>query len=51
MTEPLGGNDTEAYRYFVQPTDFSDWAGLHRLLHECFAFMEGRIDPRPRSPA
>jgi GNAT superfamily N-acetyltransferase len=45
VTEQIGGNDTGAYQYRVQPTDFSDWAGLHRLLQECFAFMDGRIDP------
>jgi hypothetical protein len=45
MTGQTGGNDTAAYQYIVQPAEFSDWAGLHRLLHECFAFMDGRIDP------
>lgn len=25
--------------------EFSDWAGLMALLHEAFAYMEGRIDP------
>ncbi|WP_102108595.1 GNAT family N-acetyltransferase [Oceaniglobus roseus] len=25
--------------------DPADWAALHRLLHRCFAGMEGRIDP------
>jgi len=25
--------------------DFSDWTGLLSLLHEAFAYMEGRIDP------
>ncbi len=29
----------------IRPSAFSDWGGLHRLLIECFAFMEGRIDP------
>ena len=24
---------------------FDDWDGLHRLLHQAFAGMEGRIDP------
>jgi GNAT superfamily N-acetyltransferase len=26
-------------------TDFQDWSALHALLVECFAYMEGRIDP------
>ena len=25
--------------------DFQDWSALHALLVECFAYMEGRIDP------
>ncbi|QDC11703.1 GNAT family N-acetyltransferase [Oceanicola sp. D3] len=29
----------------VAGQDFADWAGVHRLLVESFAFMEGRIDP------
>lgn len=29
----------------VAGPDFADWAGLHRLLVTCFAYMEGRIDP------
>lgn len=34
-----------AFQYLVRPKDFSDWTGLHALLQDCFAFMEGRIDP------
>ena len=34
-----------ALRYVVGPTDFTGWDALHRLLVECFAYMEGRIDP------
>ncbi|WP_315898669.1 GNAT family N-acetyltransferase [Vannielia litorea] len=29
----------------VAGPDFADWRGLHRLLVESFAYMEGRIDP------
>ena len=32
-------------QYVTSPTCFSDWKGLHGLLHECFAYMESRIDP------
>ena len=32
-------------RYLVDPAEFSDWSGLHELLKDCFAFMDGRIDP------
>jgi GNAT superfamily N-acetyltransferase len=35
----------EALRYEVGPASFSDWAGLHRLLVDCFQYMEARIDP------
>ena len=27
------------------PPGFDDWAALHRLLREAFAFMDARIDP------
>ena len=29
----------------VAGPDFADWAALHRLLCESFAYMEGRVDP------
>jgi GNAT superfamily N-acetyltransferase len=29
----------------VKPAGFDDWTGLLALLRECFAFMDGRIDP------
>ena len=29
----------------TNPQDFDDFAALLALLHSCFAFMEGRIDP------
>lgn len=45
MTERSGENETTSFQYLVQPADFSDWAELHLLLHECFAFMDGRIAP------
>ena len=32
-------------QYVVNPAGFSDWPGLHKLLNECFAYMDGRIDP------
>ena len=31
--------------YQLRPADFSDWAGLHRLLTVCFSYMDGRVDP------
>ena len=34
-----------AIRIEPAASDFSDWAGLLRLLEEAFASMEGRIDP------
>ena len=33
------------FDYQINPLGFSDWHELHTLLTECFAFMEGRIDP------
>ena len=32
-------------QYLTGPVGLSDWEGLHALLHECFAYMESRIDP------
>ncbi len=29
----------------VDPEGFDDWEGLHTLLRDSFAYMEGRIDP------
>ena len=29
----------------TNPTDFEDYAALHALLTDAFAYMEGRIDP------
>lgn len=33
------------FEYQIAPQDFSDWNGLHLLLHECYSFMEKRINP------
>lgn len=33
------------YTFGLAPNDFEDWAELHQLLMDCFAYMEGRIDP------
>ncbi len=32
-------------QYLVDSAEFSDWSGLHQLLKDCFAYMDGRIDP------
>ncbi|GAA5069420.1 GNAT family N-acetyltransferase [Roseibacterium beibuensis] len=29
----------------TNPSDFEDWLGLHGLLSDSFAYMDGRIDP------
>jgi len=29
----------------TNPEGFEDWNGIHRLLTEAYAYMEGRIDP------
>lgn len=36
---------TGAIRFEIGADRFDDWAGLHRLLTTCFAYMEDRIDP------
>lgn len=33
------------FRLDIDPKNFADWPALHRLLVDCFAYMEGRIDP------
>lgn len=33
------------YCYILAPTDFDQWANLHQLLMDGFAYMAGRIDP------
>ena len=43
--EMMAGDDSMQLQYVVNPAGFSDWPGLHRLLNECFAYMDGRIDP------
>ena len=35
----------DGIEYSVGPAGFSDWSGLHRLLTDCFSYMDGRIDP------
>ncbi|MGF1630631.1 MAG: GNAT family N-acetyltransferase [Kiloniellaceae bacterium] len=35
----------ESLEIVVKPEGFGDWAGLLALLRECFATMDGRIDP------
>lgn len=35
----------ERIEVVAAPAGFADWAGLLDLLRECFAYMEGRIDP------
>lgn len=32
-------------RYELNPKNFTDWRGLHKLLSESFAYMAGIIDP------
>ena len=32
-------------RYILNPPEFDNWVGLHKLLSECFAYMEEKIDP------
>ena len=46
MTSKATVKDESAeLQYLVDPAEFSDWSGLHALLQDCFAFMDGRIDP------
>lgn len=39
------GSRTGGLRYQLRPANFSDWAGLHRLLTVSFSYMDGRVDP------
>lgn len=32
-------------RFELNPPDFNDWPSLHKLLVECFAYMDGIINP------
>lgn len=32
-------------KFILNPTDFIDWQGLYKLLGDCFAYMDGVIDP------
>lgn len=32
-------------KYILNPTSFTDWEGLRKLLTDCFAYMDGQIDP------
>ena len=33
------------FKLEIDPPEFTDWPALHRLLVDCFAYMDGRIDP------
>lgn len=39
------GNNVSALKLELDPPDFNDWLALHRLLVDCFAYMDERIDP------
>lgn len=41
----LTGDQPDRFRFDLGPADFDDWDGLHGLLSDCFASMDGRIDP------
>ena len=41
----MNPSTSPAVSIVVDPPDFDNWAGLHALLVDCFAYMDGRIDP------
>ena len=41
INEPV----VQQFKLEIDPTNFSDWTALHRLLIDSFAYMEERIDP------
>ncbi len=38
-------NPVQQFRLEIDPPDFAAWNDLHRLLVDCFSYMEARIDP------